>query len=151
MVRECNPPARDPASSWLLRRSTMATSTPASASSAASMSPVGPPPAITTEWRLTMPLFPSLLCESFRIQHSHRDYVDDYAARPEACRKPPAAVYTGSGEEGASSPRPPWTAHFTRNWKLEKASFAPRQIPPLANPTTPKLALRGPKHASRSG
>ena len=34
--------------SWLGRRSTMATSTPASASSPASISPVGPPPAITT-------------------------------------------------------------------------------------------------------
>ena len=34
--------------SWLGRRSTMATSTPASASSPASISPVGPPPTITT-------------------------------------------------------------------------------------------------------
>ena len=32
------------------RRSTTATSIPASASSAASISPVGPPPAITTAW-----------------------------------------------------------------------------------------------------
>ena len=48
MVRECRPPAREPARSWLARRSTMATSTFASASSAASISPVGPPPAITT-------------------------------------------------------------------------------------------------------
>ena len=48
MVRACRPPAREPASSWLARRSTMATSTPANASSPASISPVGPPPAITT-------------------------------------------------------------------------------------------------------
>src|ERR1051325_3580906 len=48
MVRACRPPERDPASSWLVRRSTMATSTPASASSPANISPVGPPPAITT-------------------------------------------------------------------------------------------------------
>src|SRR6187549_2695705 len=49
MVRACRPPAREPASSWLTRRSTMATSTLASASSPANISPVGPPPAITTE------------------------------------------------------------------------------------------------------
>src|SRR5512132_3945183 len=48
MVRECRPPAREPARSWLARRSTIATSTPANASSPASISPVGPPPAITT-------------------------------------------------------------------------------------------------------
>src|SRR5271165_1805665 len=48
MVRECRPPAREPVRSWLARRSTMATSTPANASSPANISPVGPPPVITT-------------------------------------------------------------------------------------------------------
>ena len=48
MVRECRPPAREPVRSWLARRSTMATSTPANANSPANISPVGPPPAITT-------------------------------------------------------------------------------------------------------
>src|SRR5512133_298180 len=48
MVRECRPPASEPGRSWLARRSTIATSTPANASSPASISPVGPPPAITT-------------------------------------------------------------------------------------------------------
>ena len=48
MVRECRPPAREPGRSWLARRSTMATSTPANASSPANISPVGPAPAITT-------------------------------------------------------------------------------------------------------
>src|SRR5689334_7313843 len=48
IVRECRPPAREPTTSWLARRSTIATSTPANVSSAASMSPVGPAPAITT-------------------------------------------------------------------------------------------------------
>src|SRR5271166_5146450 len=48
MVRECRPPAREPVRSWLARRSTMATSTPANASSPANISPVGPPPAIVT-------------------------------------------------------------------------------------------------------
>src|SRR5215216_478004 len=50
IVRACRPPARVPASSWLARRSTMATSTPANANSPANISPVGPPPAITTAW-----------------------------------------------------------------------------------------------------
>lgn len=53
MVRACKPPAHDPMRSWLVRRSTMATSTPATStpandSSPANISPVGPPPAITT-------------------------------------------------------------------------------------------------------
>jgi hypothetical protein len=42
------PPAREPASVWSARRSTMATSMPASASSPASINPVGPAPAIST-------------------------------------------------------------------------------------------------------
>src|SRR3954454_10952362 len=50
MARACSPPAREPVTFWLARRSTMATSTPANASSPASISPVGPPPAITTAW-----------------------------------------------------------------------------------------------------
>ena len=40
--------AREPARSWLGRRSMTARSTPTNASSPASISPVGPPPAITT-------------------------------------------------------------------------------------------------------
>src|SRR5262245_16274606 len=50
MVRECRPPAREPARSWFGRLSTMATSTFANASSPANIRPVGPPPAITTAW-----------------------------------------------------------------------------------------------------
>ena len=46
IVREWNPPAREPTSSGVGRRSTIATSTPASASSPASIRPVGPPPTI---------------------------------------------------------------------------------------------------------
>src|SRR3954454_22621111 len=48
MVRECRPPAREPARSWLVRRSTTTKAIFASPSSPASMRPVGPPPAITT-------------------------------------------------------------------------------------------------------
>jgi hypothetical protein len=54
MVRACSPPAREPMRSWLVRRSTMATSTPANANSPASISPVGPPPAITTAWLVVL-------------------------------------------------------------------------------------------------
>src|SRR5262245_58988509 len=58
MVRACRPAAREPASSWLARRSTMATSARARASSPASISPVGPPPAITTACSLIVtPVF----------------------------------------------------------------------------------------------
>ncbi len=59
IVRACSPPAREPASSWLGRRSSTTASTPASASSAASISPVGPPPAITTECSVIHTLLPS--------------------------------------------------------------------------------------------
>src|SRR5256714_12892967 len=48
MVRECRPRERELSSLKLGRRSTMRTSVPASVSSAASIIPVGPPPAITT-------------------------------------------------------------------------------------------------------
>src|SRR5918993_5432051 len=59
MVRECRPPAREPARSWLARRSTMATSTPANANSPANISPVGPPPAITTACSVIATLRPA--------------------------------------------------------------------------------------------
>src|SRR5919107_3425418 len=66
MVRGCRPPAREPVRSWLGRRSTMATSTPANANSPANISPVGPPPAITTACSVIATL------------------------RPASCRPPPA-------------------------------------------------------------
>jgi len=59
MVRACRPPAREPASSWSARRSTMATSTPANANSPANISPVGPPPAITTACSVIATLRPA--------------------------------------------------------------------------------------------
>src|SRR6202011_5380470 len=77
MGRECRPPAREPARSWLAPRSTMATSIPANANSPANISPVGPPPAITTACSVM---------------------VRDSTARPGSCRKPPGALYAGSGE-----------------------------------------------------
>src|ERR1700674_1563674 len=48
MVRECRPRERGLSSLKLARRSTMTTSVPANVSSAASIIPVGPPPATTT-------------------------------------------------------------------------------------------------------
>src|SRR5829696_3954205 len=68
MVRECRPPAREPGRSWLARRSTMATSTPANANSPASISPVGPPPAITTACSVVAALRPT----SRRLPPAHR-------------------------------------------------------------------------------
>src|SRR3954470_1155888 len=71
MVRECRPPAREPGRSWVARRSTIATSTPASASSPANISPVGPPPAITTA------------CSVTATRHSRsRDHLHRHAASP---------------------------------------------------------------------
>jgi hypothetical protein len=58
------------------RRSTMATSTLANASSPANIGPVGPAPTMIT---------------SASITPGH------YAPRPAACRKPPGAVYNKSG------------------------------------------------------
>src|SRR5688572_7882873 len=71
MVREWRPPARMPATSWLARRSTMATSTSANASSPASISPVGPPPAITTACSVIATLRPytSTTTHAFRCPH----------------------------------------------------------------------------------
>src|SRR6266536_1946832 len=59
MVRACRPPEREPVRSWLARRSTIATSTPANANSPANISPVGPPPAITTACPVTATLRPA--------------------------------------------------------------------------------------------
>src|ERR1700726_684087 len=56
IVPECSPPAREPTSSALARRSTMATSTPTNVNSPANIIPVGPPPAITTSCFILRPL-----------------------------------------------------------------------------------------------
>ena len=56
MVREWNPPARDPTSSDVVRRSTTVGSTPANASSPASIIPAGPLP--TTITSVTAIAFP---------------------------------------------------------------------------------------------
>src|SRR6185436_675714 len=84
MVRECRPPAREPGSSWLARRSTMATSTPANASSPANIIPVGPPPAITTVCSATLRASPSVSLQPEIVPHdpgvaaSHRFALRDH-------------------------------------------------------------------------
>src|SRR5688572_12286492 len=86
MVRECRPPARDPASAWLGRRSMTATSTLASASSPANMSPVGPPPAITTPCSVIATPATSLHVEVDR--HALPTVVLVVAAEPDLPRLP---------------------------------------------------------------
>src|SRR5258706_8719870 len=77
MVRECRPPAREPGRAWLARRSTIATSTPANASSPANISPVGPPPAITTAWSVIA---------TFRRTHPSVNELVEQPARPDDLR-----------------------------------------------------------------
>src|ERR671913_1469594 len=97
MVRESRPPAREPASSWLSRRSTIATSTPADASSPASISPVGPPPAITTACVVTTA--PS----ARRCTASQR--TDGVCALPPALPQGARGLYCGYGIEPCFPPR----------------------------------------------
>ena len=85
MVRECRPPAREPIRSWLARRSTMATSTPAKASSPANISPVGPPPATTTAWST----FPRDLADANEIQTSQPPDSNEFWLRPAILRYDP--------------------------------------------------------------
>src|SRR5687768_6638104 len=86
IVRAYRPPARELSTSWLARRSTMATSTLANASSPASISPVGPPPAITTACSAIRHSFPGAgpgsvqVASAWRVASSveggigHQDY-----------------------------------------------------------------------------
>src|SRR5690606_17818255 len=68
---------------------------PCSRSSAASIMPVGPPPTTTTSILTVPPPFPRV---PVQVQ------VRDSAARPGACRKPPGALYVGSGGESPDRP-----------------------------------------------
>ena len=99
MVRECRPPAREPARSWLARRSTMATSTPANANSPANISPVGPPPAITTACSVIATLRVGLTPVATGASHSS-------APRARNC--------TASPTIGSTSPRDPYVDSNTR-------------------------------------
>src|SRR5687768_3150897 len=71
----------------------MATSTPANANSPANISPVGPPPAITTACSVIATLRPytSPTTDASRYSRFRRFWpaARDYAPRPGACRKSP--------------------------------------------------------------
>src|ERR1700693_2613749 len=86
MVRECRPPAREPTRSGLVRRSTMATSTPANANSPANISPVGPPPATTTACSAILLNLRTKLRSQRRTERG-------------ACGKPRGALYIEGGKE----------------------------------------------------
>src|SRR6185312_16760242 len=117
----------------------MATSIPASASSPASIIPVGPPPAITTACSVTTT---PVSVGSGSASHS--------AARPGPCRKPPGAQYVESGGVLAippfrcrGLPRPGLSAR----WRT-----APALLPPPTAATPRSLAARDAvptQHAAR--
>src|ERR671919_633290 len=113
MVRACRPPAREPTSSWPTRRSTMATSTPANANSPASISPVGPPPAITTGCSVIATLRPA----------SHR------APRPSEGSPEPAVEIERGGQYVEVTRR----AHRRRGVD-ERLYGDPRELPADADP-----------------
>src|SRR3954454_565384 len=94
MVGACSPPAREAGSSGLSRRSTMATSTPASASSAASIIPVGPPPAITTAC-------PAMLQLADRRVAEARDGRDHAVLDALGAERVDAVLHEGEGERVA--------------------------------------------------
>src|ERR1700686_3452419 len=110
MVREWRPRERGLSSLKLARRSTMTTSVPANVSSAASIIPVGPPPAITTA------------CSVIRHPHFRRLWFRDSAARPGSCRKPPGALYTENGKE--------WLVSFPGSIRAHAASLTSAENPP---------------------
>jgi hypothetical protein len=124
MVRECKPPARAPTRSWLVRRSTMATSTPANASSPptsdlSDLLPRSPPHA-----RSSSPSRRHHAGRDRRHRKSHhwfditsrligrqRSHVapslpesSDSTPPPGVCHKPPSALYPGSSKEGVLLP-----------------------------------------------
>src|SRR6266508_2091807 len=103
MVRECRPLERELSRLKLGRRSTMRTSVPANVSSAASIIPVGPPPAITTACSDITPLLVS--------QH----LSGNSAPYPGACGKPGGRYYIEVEGVGLTSPCCP-RAHRYRRW-----------------------------------
>src|SRR5256885_7346404 len=127
MVRECRPREREPMRSWLARRSTMATSTPARASSPASISPVGPPPAMTTVPPLDLPdppirllLTPEVLASAGIMRHD-----PGLAASP----LPGAILFMGTKALPASGPAHPLADRLLPRPQLAKANRREASIP----------------------
>src|SRR5829696_3628922 len=147
MVRECRPPAREPMRSWLARRSTMATSTPANANSPANISPVGPPPAITTACSVIAALRPA----------SRRSPPARHIPRPPRgpCRtaRRPTRPRAGAGPPPtAASPRSPADALADRHRRhadtgqqlrqLRRRTAAPPRRVPATAPRVPPSVRR---------
>src|SRR5436190_177530 len=87
----------------------MTTSIPANASSPANISPVGPPPAITTACSvISTPRTPDR-----RQRTSHGQHVWG------ACGKPPRSRYVASGGVGANLYRRPWQHERVDHESLE--------------------------------
>src|SRR5438105_2777191 len=114
MVRECRPRERELSILKLERRSTMRTPVPASVSSAASIIPVGPPPAITTACSdIHHSSFPNVCQETLAsaARWTCGDYVPSYRWRCQlAWFASESRVTLGqlgpSPEEGRPSGRP---------------------------------------------
>src|SRR5712691_9534519 len=124
MVRECRPPAREPVRSWLARRSTKATSTPATANSPANSSPVGPPPAITTACSVIATLRPAPR-RSRPAHHIPRPPRSPAARTPAAaCRVPatalpvPPSVRRPRATHTSTATHASRDSHFRRFWPL---------------------------------
>src|SRR5437868_9273833 len=88
----------------------MATSIPANASSPASISPVGPPPAMTTVPPVDLSDPPIRLLLTPEVLAS----AGDHATRPGACGKSPPWGYSVYGDEEAPSLRPCWSTRGSR-------------------------------------
>ena len=111
----------------------------------------------------------TLSCDrAYLFAHPERELTEEETARYDEAlghraRGVPAQYITGHQEfwgldlivgPAVLIPRPE-TEHLVetvvrlaKGILLEEGASDPRQIPPLADPTTPKPALRGPKHAS---
>src|SRR5256885_3716089 len=128
MVREWRPRARAPVSSWLARRSTMATLTPARASSPASINPVGPAPAMTTMPPFDLSDPPIRLTpdsKRFWLQPAIMRHDPGLAASP----LPGAILFMGTKALPASGPAHPLADRLLPRPQLVKANRCEASIP----------------------
>src|SRR5215208_652018 len=151
MVRECRPPAREPMRSWLARCSTMATSTPANANSAASISPVGPPPPITTACSVIATLRPAS-CRPPPAHHIPRlprrlCRTAWRPTRPRAWAGPPPTAASPRAPSGAPAGRPAPAAR--RHGPVAPRSPCPPARTPAAPRRVPATAPRVPPSVRR--
>src|SRR5215217_5341188 len=156
MVRECRPPARKPVRSWLARRSTMATSTFANASSPANISPVGPPPAITTACSVIAALRPAS-CRSPPAHHIPRPprrpcRTARRPTRPRAWAGPPptAASPRSPADAPAGRPAPAARRHgpAAPRSPAARTPASPRRVPATAPRVPPSVRRPRATHTS---